>query len=138
MGARGPIPKRDAERRRRNKPERPTDTLVAVGRVKPPPCPRGLGSEGRRYYRAALASPMVDYWQTTDYQRLRLLAIAWDRLLSSSRISAHLLATIFQGETALGLTEGDRRRMRIEIERSPDVAPADVTEMDEYRRARQG
>ena len=50
MGSHGPIPKRDAERRRQNKPATPTDSVHVVGEVKQPPCPKGLHRLARAWY----------------------------------------------------------------------------------------
>jgi hypothetical protein len=45
-----------------------------------------------------------------------------------------MLATIMQSMTSLGVTEGERRRMRIELESPKELeTPASVTAIDTYR-----
>lgn len=172
MGSRGPIPKRDAERRRRNKPDWPTETLTTTAEVRVPAADPAWCSRAKRLWRAAKESPVVDLYQATDWQALAYLCDLMTTLFRPGRLTMQLEAVIRSAATGagltkeerlylewmlapvrpsaqmvasmnslmggLGLTEGDRRRMRIQIARLPEAAAADVTEMDEYRRARQG
>jgi hypothetical protein len=46
-------------------------------------------------------------------------AEAIHRAFSSSRLSGQLLSVIRQAETALLVTEGDRRRLHVELTRAP-------------------
>ena len=67
-----------------------------------------------------------------------MLAIILSGMLGTHKPSAQMFAAWSSAAAELGMTEGARRRMRIEIERKPVLASAAVTAMDEYRRARQG
>jgi hypothetical protein len=172
MGSRGPIPKRDAERRRRNQLETATETIVVDRQVRIPQADSSWCSRAKRLWKAAKASPVSDYYLDSDWQMLayacdlittlfrpgRLspkldaavraaagemglskderLYLEW--MLAPPRPSAQMVASLNSVMVSLGLTEGDRRRMRIEIERRPKEKPPEVTDMDEYRQARQG
>jgi len=137
MGTRGPIPKRDAERRRRNKPAQPTAKITASGAVKREPCPANLHPEARRWYKSLADSAQTLYWEPSDWCQARVAAIWLSGLLSAgARPSAHMVASWLSMVAELGVTEGARRRMRIEIDRTAGAPDSDVSEMDEYRRAR--
>lgn len=138
MGSRGPIPKRDAERRRRNKPERATDTVTATGPVPIPPCPSGLHPEARRWYRSLRTSAQTCFFEPSDWAQARVLAVVLSQLLSGRRLSAQLFAAWCSAAAELGVTEGARRRLRIEVERSHNGEMAEVTDIDAYRLAHGG
>lgn len=55
----------------------------------------------------------------TDAASLFMWATVIDRAFRSPRLSGQLLAVIRQAEAAHGSTEGDRRRLRIELDRRP-------------------
>lgn len=61
------------------------------------------------------------------------LYLEW--MLAPPRPSAQMVASMNSLMASLGLTEGDRRRMRLEIERLPEEEPAEVTSLDDYRDA---
>ena len=135
MGARGPIPKRDAERRRRNK-ENPVETVPATGNVKPTTCPAGLHAEARGWYQSLADSGQSKFYEPSDWRQARVLAIILDNMLEAPRVSAQLFAAWCSAASELGTTEGARRRVHIEIKRQPlKPAPDNVTMMDEYRDA---
>jgi hypothetical protein len=132
----GPIPKRSEERRRRNK-DNPIDMVAVIGKVKPAPCPVGLHPQARSWYRSFTASGMAKYYESTDWQQLRVLAIILSKLLASPRVSAQLFAAWASAVSELGPTEGSRRRMHIEIQRSKSSAEP-VSNIEAYRRAKSG
>jgi hypothetical protein len=109
-----------------------------AGQVQPRPCPVGLHPEARRWYKSLAESGETRYWEPSDWAQARIAAIWLSGLLSGARPSAQMVASWLSMVSELGVTEGARRRMRIEIDRRAPVQSADVTEMDEYRRARQG
>jgi len=75
---------------------------------------------------------MRDYYELSDYEMARVLCDALTTYYD--RPSAMMLATILQGMTSLGVTEGERRRMRIELEDPKELStPASVTAIDTYR-----
>ncbi|WKW87222.1 terminase small subunit [Mycobacterium phage Chargerpower] len=141
-GTRGPIGKRDEERVRRNVPENPTETVVVHGAVVIPEL-GDITFNGETHplisdmYEAIKASAAVKYYEPTDWQFARLALYTLNQELIFARdlgkpIGAMKLTAINQMLSALLLTEGDRRRVRLEIERAPSDSPAgkvlDVTD----------
>ncbi|AFI24916.1 hypothetical protein [Mycobacterium phage SWU1] len=133
MGERGPIRKRDEERVRRNKDESPTDTIQMPGLVTIPEM-GDLSHDGRTHpliidmYESIKQSAAVKYYEPTDWQMARLALYTLNQELIAAEnngkpVGAMKLTAINQMLSALLLTEGDRRRVRLEVER----APADPT-----------
>lgn len=152
MGVKGPIGKRDEERVRRNIPENPTETVTMIGTVKIPEL-GDMSYEGETHpliaemYDSIKASAAVKYYEPTDWQFARLTLYTLNQELIASRhqgkpVGAMKLTAINQMLSALLLTEGDRRRVRLEIERQPGDSPAgkvvDVTDMLKQRLAASG
>ncbi|UJD20844.1 terminase small subunit [Mycobacterium phage Zimmer] len=148
-GTRGPIGKRDEERVRRNVPENPTETVVVHGAVVIPEL-GDISFNGETHplitdmYDAMKASAAVKYYEPTDWQFARLTLFTLNQELIFARdngkpVGAMKLTAINQMLSALLLTEGDRRRVRLEIERNPGDSPAgklvDVTDMLKQRLA---
>lgn len=133
MGERGPIGKRDAERVRRNTPENPTETVSMIGPVEIPEL-GDVSYMGETHklvvemYDAIKKSAAVKYYEPTDWQFARITLYTLNQELIASQhlgkpVGAMKLTAINQMLSALLLTEGERRRVRLEIER----APADPT-----------
>ena len=152
MGVKGPIGKRDEERVRRNIPENQTETVTMIGTVKIPEL-GDMSYEGETHplisemYDAIKASAAVKYYEPTDWQFARLTLYTLNQELIASRhqgkpVGAMKLTAINQMLSALLLTEGDRRRVRLEIERQPGDSPAgkvvNVTDMLKQRLAASG
>lgn len=152
MGARGPVPKRDEERVRRNIPEDPTVTVKMPGAVTVP----DLGDVSHlgethpivvEMYDSMRESASVKYFEPTDWQFARLTLYTLNQELISAQhngrpVGAMKLTAINQMLSALLLTEGDRRRARLEIERAPSGDSGgkvlDVTDMLRQRLASSG
>ena len=152
MGSRGPVPKRDAERRRQNKPETPTDTVNVVGFVAIPPANSRWHPVARHIYESLQSSGQSKFYEASDWAAAYLLAESLSRDLKPQVVGEDALtgkmfracvplkgaslAAYLKGFAALGVTEGDRRRMGIEIDRkAKKPALAAVSVMDEYRDA---
>jgi len=138
MGVRGPVPKRDSERRRQNKAEVPTDTVKTAGRVRIPAASKGWHAIAREWYLSLKDSGQSKFYEPSDWMTAKYAADLMSKLLSYERPSAQLVASLNSLLASLLATEGDRRRVRMEIERIPAGGPAEVTAMDAYRRAHQG
>jgi hypothetical protein len=156
MGSRGPIPKRDAERRRQNKPDVPTDTVRMIGRVRVPAADKTWHPIATRLYRSLRKSGQAKFLEPSDWAIAYLLAESLSRDLNeqvvgiSEKTGEAVWATIplkgaslaayLKAFSALGMTEGDRRRMRIEIERETPVEGdnPDVAVLASYRAKIQG
>ena len=135
MGQHGPMPKRSEERTRRNKPENEGGIPLSKGERVPfkvPPVDKDWHPRAKQWYRSLARSGMRDYYELSDYEMARLLCDALTEYYK--RPTAMMLATILQGMTSLGVTEGERRRMRIELEDPKEnETPASVTAISNYR-----
>ncbi|AEJ93304.1 hypothetical protein FGG36_gp05 [Mycobacterium phage Jeffabunny] len=151
MGTRGPIGKRDEERVRRNKPEGgDTDTIQVIGPV-PIPELGDISHLGETHqlvtemYESIRKSAAVQYYEPTDWQFARMTLYMLNQELIAAQhngkpVGAMKLTAINQMLSALLLTEGDRRRVRLEVERKstgPDTGGkvVDVTDVLKQRLA---
>lgn len=147
MGTRGPIPKRDAERVRRNITEDSTVTVQMNGLVTIPELGdiSHLGethSLVEEIYESIKQSASVKYFEPTDWAYARLTMHTLNAELISAKhlgkpIGAMKLTAITTMLSALLLTEGDRRRARLEIERTTsDSGSGKVLEFTDMLRQR--
>lgn len=119
MGTRGPIPARSDQRVRRNKPDVPIDKVQAIGSVWIPdldmPDAHPLVVE---LYLSLKESAQSRYYEASDWTYAKFALHFADNLLKAQRPSAQLLATVQTMLTDLLVSEGARRRVRLEVERS--------------------
>lgn len=75
------------------------------------------------------------FFEASDWQSARLAAEATSRLLKAEKFSAMLLSAVDAMWARLLMTEADRRRLRIELERPKEDAEAKaaVSDLDDYR-----
>lgn len=149
MGERGPIGKRDDERVRRNLPDSPTATVTAIGAVRAPEL-GDISFEGETHqlvldlYQSIKDSAAVQYYEPTDWQFARFTLFALNQELIYAKhigkpIGAMKLTALNQMASALLWTEGDRRRVRLEVERAPsDTAGGEVRDITHALRERLG
>ena len=134
MGARGPVPKRSDQRVRRNKAEVPVEKVESIGVVAVPE----LGFDDPHFltvdlYRSLSESAQSRYYEASDYQIARSVLHFLDQQFKTSRPSGQMVQSLFSQLTDLLLTEGARRRVRLEVERAQ--AGGDVIEVaDLFRR----
>jgi len=97
-------------------------------------------------YESITQSAAVQFYEPTDWQFARITLYALNQELVSAQhsgrpVGAMKLTAINQMLSALLLTEGDRRRARLEIERAPATASGkvfDVTDVLKQRLASGG
>lgn len=136
MGVHGPIPERSDQRVRRNKYENgEIAKLPSKGPVKVP----SLGMPDahpivKALYRSLADSAQSDFYQPSDWEFARYTLHFADQLLKSSRPSAQMLASVNQMLASLLLSEGDRRRVRIEVERNQSGTGGEVVDVAELFR----
>ena len=132
----GPVPKRSDQRRRRNKTDIDTAPAVAAsGVVRGPECPDSLHGLARQWYESLRTSGQSEFYADSDWTSALIIARAIERF--EERPSAHMLTAILSGFGSLAATEGDRRRLRIELERQTSTdadEDAAVVALDEYQR----
>lgn len=127
----GPVPKRSEQRIRRNKDDVPIDKIEVVGDVDVPE----LGFSDphpmiQDLYESLAQSAQARYYEPSDWQYARFTLHFADQLVKSSRPSAQLLTAVNQALTDLLVSEGSRRRVRLEVERAQASGQViDVAEM---------
>lgn len=126
----GPLPKRSDQRRRTNEPEIPTEVAPGVEagsddapepppRAEVPPPASSWHPSMVEWYVSLIESQQSAWYEPSDWAVARLwcdiMSAAWKRdgVPSASLIGRWQVAT-----TGLLTTEGDRRRMRIELARA--------------------
>src|SRR5699024_2566977 len=119
MGSRGPVPKREEQRVRRNKDDVPVEKVTAIGPVEAPPLdienPHPLVID---FYDSLPESAETQYWEPSDWQWARVTCHFLSKTLWDKRPSAQMLQVIQTSMSDLLVTEGARRRVRMEIERN--------------------
>lgn len=137
MGERGPAPKRDAQRRRKNKPAVPTQKVVAEGKVEIPAPSEEWDPIAKDWYASLRTSGQSRYFEPSDWQAARYVAEAMTKNLNAKQFSAVLFAAVWSALGELLTTEGARRRVRMEVERVASADPdedAAVAALDDYRK----
>ena len=143
MAGNGPIPNRSDQRVRRNKPDVPIEKITAIGGVPVPDLgilnPHWLV---RDMYNSLKVSAQKKYFEPSDWQYARLAMFTLNEMLQPSedgkpaRISAMKLQVVNQMLGSLLMTEGERRRVRIEVEREQSAGDADVVQIADIYRER--
>ena len=128
----GPAPKRESQRRRRNKDGGQVEKGTLAVDVEQPEPRDGLGPRAEAWYRSLATSGQAEFYTDSDWQVALICAEAIDLFMSTGR--ATLLAEIRALQSQLLATEGERRRARLELERVTEEVPADVSDLDEHRR----
>lgn len=154
----GPPPKKDAERRRRNKPLDGVETTVVnldetlAGEVEVPVAPDHWEDLTKSFYESFTRSGQAIWMEPSDWMTAYTLMEVLDRWLKPQDVKVGqvgsgkdeanggnieyvfeqkivampggVLNAILKGLTALMATEGDRRRLRIELERKKRIDAA--------------
>lgn len=136
MGVRGPVPKRSDQRVRRNKDE-DLEKVEAIGVVRMP----HLGLDNPHplvvdLYLSLAESAQSRFYEPSDWHYARFALHFADVLLKSARPSSQLLASVQTMLTDLLVSEGSRRRVRLEVERNQSGGEVlDVADMFRKRLA---
>lgn len=154
MGERGPAPKRSDMVRRRNKP----DIEVTKGQANPdteaPDADAEWHPVAKRWYESLARSGQSFWYEPSDWALAYMIAESISRdlkpqfvavseatgkpIYESIPMKGASLAAYLRAMTALLVTEGDRRRSRVELQRGEvdDSAEREkVARMDAYRAA---
>lgn len=148
---RGPVPKKDAERRRRNKTPEGEGSLSSIpaqvvnvdeilaGEVKVPQPDENWHPIAIQIYEAQLASGQVLWMEPSDWSMLYLICESISRDLNpqvvgitedgdvvkdSIPLKGASLSSYLKAFEALLMAEGGRRRLRIELERQRRIDAA--------------
>lgn len=149
-GAGGPVPKRSSQRRRTNKDSVP-EKAEAAARVAIPEPDGDWHDAASAWYRSLADSGQSQFYEPSDWAVAWLIAESISRDLQpqvvgiAERTGEAVWATIpmkgaslaayLRAMTALLVTEGDRRRARLELERpgAGEVQTPDVASLADYR-----
>lgn len=128
----GPVPKRSEDRIRHD--SNVIDKVHAFGVVRKPDL--GLGSEPHPiitdFWDSVGESAQSRYYEASDWQYLRTCLHFLNQLLKSNKPSAQMLTVVNQMLTDLLVSEGSRRRVRMEIERNVTSQDAEVKNLSDY------
>jgi hypothetical protein len=133
--ANGPVPKRSSERGRQ-----PYDNVIdkvhAFGVVKKPELGLGDGVHPliTDFWESVGESAQSRYYEASDWQYLRITLHFLNKLLNTGKPSAQMLTVVNQMLTDLLVSEGSRRRVRMEIERNVTNQDAEVKNISDYFR----
>lgn len=135
-GSRGQVPKRSDQRRRTNKPDVPVTKGTAAPQAGPPQADPLWHGLARRWYESLTASGQSQWYEPSDWAEAQVWAHVLSQELEREKISAMMMASWSAACARLLVTEGDRRRMRLELERGKVSDPdedAAVASMAAYR-----
>lgn len=133
----GPVPKREEERIRRNKPDVELTKINVQGAVEQPE----LGMEDPHsivagMWKALAESGQAQYYEPSDWEYARFTLHFADKLLKSGKPSSNMLMAVNSAFGDLLVSEGQRRRVRMEVERNK--AKAEVVDLAEMFKERMG
>lgn len=137
IGNSGPIPKRSDQRRRNNKPTVAIDTAPGATNVEIPDADPDWIPAARRWYESLAESGQSVFYQPSDWATAWVWAELLNGVLDGGKPSAMMISAWASGATDLLVTEGSRRRMRLELAKAkagdPDLDSA-VTDLDAMRK----
>lgn len=131
MGQRGPVPKRSTERRRRNKESKVETVQPLPAAVSIPAADAKWHPIARDLYESLATSGQAQFFEPSDWAAARYAAHEMSRALRN-KFSSMGFAAIWTAWSSLLVTEGDRRRVRLEIERQQGE-PAKVTSLAAFK-----
>src|SRR5690242_19837193 len=130
MGTRGPIPNRDmdlARPRHRNGRDQGDATRGQSRPVEIPVADENWHPIARMLWESLAKSGQADFYQQSDWAFAYSLMDDLTYYKNGYKRSGQMLQTIYSAMSNLLVTEGDRRRVRIELEAPPsDSTPARV------------
>lgn len=133
----GPPPKHSDQRRRRNKVD--VEKAVADGVSRAPKLTGSHSAVAKRFWERLGESGQAQFFQPSDWSQAELVVLAIDAFVSKP--SAMMLQSINSAMSSLLVTEGDRRRLRLELQApsdSEDGGDDDVAWFDDARRRLRG
>jgi hypothetical protein len=151
MGVRGPVPKRESQRRRTNKKSKPKRS-VGAAKVAIPKVDAKWHPAAKSWFNSLAKSGQSKFYEPSDWSMAWLIAESISRDLKPQVVGiveetgeavfavipmkGASLAAYLKAMAALLVTEGDRRRAGLELERPNPAKPgADkgVSNLADYR-----
>jgi hypothetical protein len=159
MGARGPAPKRSNERRRKNSPKPTKGKSGSATKVKAPAADQEWHPVAKQWYDSLEKSGQCEFYEASDWAMAYLVAESISRDLEPQFVGiaeksgevvfekvpmkGASLSAYLKAMSALMVSEADRRRAGIELERQgskPDDEEKSegVVALDDYRKRLSG
>lgn len=153
MGARGPAPKRSDQRRRANKPEVPVSQASGAVEVEAPKANSKWHPTAKRWFESLAESGQSVFYEPSDWAAAYVLAETMSRGLKprvvgttdeGEPVTAHLppsgaeLSAWLKGMASLLVTEADRRRASVELQRPREDGETETAEVTDIRSWREG
>jgi hypothetical protein len=118
----GPIPKREESRVRATEPGQEITKVPMTGKVTPPKLSAYPGmlthTLTKGFWESLKESGQAKYYEPSDWMTALTALHLLDKQLSSERgISPTMVASVWQMLASIAVTEGERRRIRLEVER---------------------
>jgi len=151
MGTRGPIPERESNLARPRERQGSDEQAAKRGQLQPIAIDwqpdENWHPFTRQVWESASASGMADFYQDTDYAELWFICQELDRYSKRQYVnsrtgeleykqSPEMVKALLTGLSNLGFTEGDRRRIRVELDApEPEAKSASVTALHLYQSA---
>lgn len=137
MGTRGPVPKRSGERMgHRTKAELAGTDVVKIPApaVDQPPANDEWHPIAKDWYDSLAESGQAIFFEPSDWAAARYVAWVMTRNITSPRFNAQLFGGVWAAMNDLMTTEGSRRRLRLELERTQaDSGSKEAAIIAEYR-----
>jgi hypothetical protein len=136
--ARGPVPNRSEDLARPRERKGRDIVPVTKGVARPTAVPDAdpdWHPIARQLWDALDASGQADFYQQSDWALAYSLCDDLSYYKNSTKRSGQMLQTIYSAMERLLVAEGDRRRVRIELNEPDDEStPASVVAIESYRR----
>lgn len=126
----GPVPKRPEDRIRRNEDIVPTDKVEVYGEVVVPPLNLPFDTHPMvvDFFDSLVMSAQAQFYEPSDWEYARLVCFIMNGIVTSPKPSSEMFKALQTAMSNLLVTEGDRRRLRIEIARQPVKQDIDESE----------
>ena len=137
-GPRGPVPKRSDVRRRTNADTRADIVAIPVTPVPVdhPPADDAWHPTVKALYVSLATSGQAQFFEPSDWSFAFLTCEILSRALLAEKMPAILISSCMSDLSRLGVTEADRRRMRVELLRVKDEGEdAKMLKLNKYKRA---
>lgn len=136
----GPPPKRSDQRRRRNKPTREITKVEGAAEVPVPDADPQWHPVARRWFESLGQSGQSAFYEPSDWATAFAVAETMSRdLHADGPVGGASLAAWLKAMSSLLVTEGDRRRVSVELqrpERESSGEANDVSRIEDARRRR--
>lgn len=136
MGSRGPVPKRSEDRKRRNKTPGGSVKACGAARVNVPRGNSDWAAVAKRLYKGLRDSGQSRFFEPSDWAFAYFMMDEITRYTECGRQNGQVLSSLLSGLSSLLVTEGERRRVGMELTRS-DSQPGDgeknVLVMEQWR-----